>query len=170
MKIAILGSHPATVYMAPFGDLDWQIWACSPHNFERRDLPRIDQWFEVHDPAADKTRSDLYLEFVRSLTPAIPVWMRDRSRHPLARPYPEAEIRAEFSPFHFTSSLTWMVAKAILEQPETIGFWGILQASRTEYAQQRPGLQYFFNEAHRRGIDIVVPAVTGLFDPPENQW
>ncbi len=45
MKIAILGSHPASNNLAPFGDVTWEIWACSPQNYT---LPRIDAWFELH--------------------------------------------------------------------------------------------------------------------------
>ena len=48
--IAILGSHPATVQLAPFADPGWRIYSCSPHNVEKRTLPRVDQWFEVHEP------------------------------------------------------------------------------------------------------------------------
>lgn len=72
--IAILGSHPATVMAAPFGQADWQIWACSPHNVEHRTLPRVDQWFEVHTPIEDPTRAFGYLHAV-SRMPF--VWMRD---------------------------------------------------------------------------------------------
>ena len=59
--IAILGSHPKTVEHAPF-DKSWLIYACSPHNIEKRTLPRVDQWFEVHVPIADKTRQYPYLK------------------------------------------------------------------------------------------------------------
>ena len=39
--IAILGSHPATVMNAPFGDASWLIYACSPHNVEQLSLIHI---------------------------------------------------------------------------------------------------------------------------------
>ena len=134
MKIAVLGSHPITVWMAPFGDPDWKIWACSPHNFEKRELPRVDEWFETHMPAfCAKTRQRPYLDYVRSLSPQIPVWMRDRSGHPCAREYPEKELKREFRPGWFTSSIAYIMAKAIVEKPEAIGLFGIMQASDNEY-------------------------------------
>lgn len=170
MKIAVLGSHPATVYNAPWGDPDWQIWACSPHNFERRDLPRVDAWFEVHNPAPHPTRSDMYLEFVRSLTPVLPVYMRDRSKHPLAIQYPEQEMKAEFPEPWFTSSIAYILAYAIMKKPEAIGIWGILQESESEYAYQRCGTQSFLWEAHKRGIDVLVPSICTLFEPPPENW
>jgi hypothetical protein len=72
--IAILGSHPATVMAAPFDDPKWIIYACSPHNFELRTLPRVLEWFEIHIPIADKTRGYPYLRYLESLPL---VWMRD---------------------------------------------------------------------------------------------
>ena len=168
-NIAVLGSHPVTKMQAPFADPDWTIWACSPHNFEKERLPRVDEWFEVHVPAGDKetavkleewmnrfapagevgkiklhpehgplvlrppTRSPEYLAFVRELTTQMPVWMRDREGFPDAKQYPEKEMKARFSPFHFTSSIAFILAKAIVEKPKSIGLWGIMQASPNEY-------------------------------------
>lgn len=206
MKIAVLGSHPETKMKAPFDDPEWKIWACSPHNFEKERLPRVDEWFESHIPAGDKericsleqyvrsvaptgepgrivptkdkgpvvvlppTRSPAYLAFVNELSGQIPVWMRDRTNHPKALQYPEAELKREFSPFHFTSSIAFIMAKAIAAKPEAIGLWGILQASENEWAYQRPGTQYFIWEAHKRGIQVVLPeeARDLLAPPPEN--
>src|SRR3990167_6433029 len=72
--IAVLGSPPATVTQAPF-DKPWLIYACSPHNFEMRQLPRWDAWFEVHIPLADRTRAYPYLKFLETVPL---VWMRDK--------------------------------------------------------------------------------------------
>ena len=142
--IAILGSHPATVMAAPFGDPGWLIYSCSPHNVEKRTLPRVDQWFEVHDCIEDPTRAFGYLKAVSEMPF---VWMRDKralaSGHfPGARLYPENlkgssrvervkiptgpethEIRAAevpnqdglFCPYMFTSSIAYMLAKSIVD-------------------------------------------------------
>ena len=188
-KIAILGSHPLSVWQAPFEDPDWKIWACSPHNFEHRILPRVDEWFEVHRPARHQTRADEYLEYVRTLSETIPVWMRDRSGHPHAREYPEEELKAEFGEFNFTSSIAYMLAMAIKRIAEergqttafelskrvdsgddAIGLWGIMQASQNEYQYQRPGIQNWLLLAHQRGIEVVVPRASMLLHPPEEVW
>jgi hypothetical protein len=190
--IAILGSHPATVMKAPF-DKNWLIYACSPHNFEKRLLPRFDAWFEVHIPVADKTRADPYLRYVQTLPK---VWMRDTEalpRYPGGILYPEDELRGvgevvqgangpqtnmlkvgKFSYFHFTSSIAYMMAKAIddidngLAAP-CLGLFGIMQASANEYVYQRPGIQYFIDQCWRRGIKTVAPDISRLFEsPPEN--
>lgn len=137
--IAVLGSHPATVMKAPFEE-DWLIYACSPHNFEKRRLPRFDEWFEIHIPIADKTRAYPYLRFLETVPL---VWMRDQGAmhlFPGAKLFPEEEYKQpeNFGPFHFTSSIAFMMAKAIKDieagraEPQ-IGLWGIMQASPNEY-------------------------------------
>ena len=181
MKIAVLGSHPATKRQAPFDDPDWKIWACSPHNFEHGLLPRVDEWFEVHQPAlCEKTRVASYQEFVRSLVREdgpygkIPVWVRDKNEHPDALDYPEKEMKEKYGGgnfgFPFTSSIAYIIGKAIDEAPEAIGLWGIMQAAETEYAYQKPGIQHLFQAAHDAGIDIVVPEVSNLFSAPPDIW
>jgi hypothetical protein len=171
MKIAIMGSHPATKRLAPFDDPEWKIWACSPHNFEHGILPRVDEWFEVHKPAfCPDTRKAEYQDYVRSLAGKIPVWVRDKEAHPDARDYPEEELKKQFGPFRFTSSIAYIMAAAIDKKPEAIGIYGVMQASETEYAYQRPGIQGLIEEAHRRGIDVYAPEVSQLFRPQEDIW
>lgn len=171
--IAILGSHPATVMQAPF-DQNWLIWACSPHNFEKNKLPRWDEWFEVHIPLAHHTRAYPYL---RWLEQAPAVWMRDKNaigHFPGAKLYPEADLKSEFGPYVFTSSIAYMIAKAIKACEErnicTIGLWGIMQASPNEYTTQRPGIQHLVWEAVKRGIEVLAPPESKLFEPPADEW
>lgn len=193
--IAILGSHPATVAKAPFEQEDWLIYACSPHNFELRQLPRWDQWFEVHDTVVDSgTRGYHYLrsleesarhKLAQGQDPV--VWLRDKSALPWfpgGKLYPEDEMRAKFAlpddPYMqkffrpFTSSIAYMLAKAI-DDCETngipaIGIWGVMQASPTEYVYQRPGIQFFIAQAAARGIKVIAPKESGLFDVHEPKW
>jgi hypothetical protein len=202
--IAILGSHPATVMAAPFQDEGWRIYACSPHNVEQRTLPRVDQWFEVHDPIEDPTRAFGYLKAVSEMPF---VWMRDKRALASglfkgARPYPEAELRGTsviqklraqrpdgqvevrlvevpngdglFCAYMFTSSIAYMLAKAIVDCEavgiKQIGVWGVMQASPGEYTYQKPGLQYLLSEAMRRGIKVIAPRESCLFDMPTEKW
>ena len=202
--IAILGSHPATVEAAPFADESWLIYACSPHNVEKRRLPRVTEWFEVHDVIEDPTRAFGYLKAVSEMPF---VWMRDqralKSGHfPGAHQYPERELKGTstiqkvkvprpdggievrqvevpnndglFCPFQFTSSIAYMLAKAIVDCEmhgiKQIGIWGVMQASETEYTYQRPGIQYFIWEAHKRGIEVIANRESCLFDMPTWKW
>lgn len=180
--IAIVGSHPATVATAPFGDPGALIYACSPHNIEKRSLPRWDHWFEVHLPVQHETRSYHYLRGLeeqarqkqaRGEDPI--VWMRDQQalpHFPGSRAYPEAEMKRLFCPYLFSSSIAFMLAKAIVDAEaakiKQISLHGILQSSEAEYAYQRPGTQYFLWEATRRGIKVLAAAESKLFElPPE---
>jgi hypothetical protein len=172
--IAVLGSHPQTIMKAPLNNLKWLIYACSPHNVEHRTLPRINAWFEVHKPIADRTRAYPYLRYLESLPF---VWMRDKDalpHFPGGKEYPEKELKNTFSPFHFTSSIALMLAKAIVDCEtlgiRRIGLWGIMQAAPNEYTYQKPGIQYFIWEAARRDIEVVAPLESKLFEIPEEIW
>lgn len=191
--IAIMGSHPATVQDGPF-DLNWLIYGCSPHNLEfgaqdgsnpgLRYLPggkradggrfRVDEWFEVHLPIADATRPYGYL---RELEKLPLVWMRDQeglSRIKGARQYPEKDLKQRFGPFFFTSSIAFMLAKAIVDCERLgiprIGIWGVMQASETEYTYQRPGIQYFIQKATELGIQVLAPETSKLFEPQRESF
>ena len=202
--IAILGSHPATVEEAPFGDPAWVVYSCSPHNVERRTLPRVDQWFEVHNPIEDPTRAFAYVHAVSQMPF---VWLRDKRA--LASGlfkgghlYPEKELVGTstvqkvkvpvgpnqvearqvevpnmdglFCPYMFTSSIAFMLAKAIVDCEQNgarqIGIWGVMQQSEGEYTYQRPGIQYFIHEAMKRGIRVVANRESCLFDMPQWKW
>jgi len=206
--IAIVGSNPATVMAAPFGDETAFIYACSPDNTpfgmgkNARSLPRVDAWCELHLPIEDASRPFGYLQYVAKMPV---VWMRDERAmasglFPGARRYPEKELkgtstfqklqrqhqdgRAEvvqvevpnmdglFCPYMFTSSIAYMLAKAIVDCEangiKQIGLWGIMQQSDNEYAYQRPGIQYFLHQAMSRGIKVIANRESCLFDMP--QW
>ena len=171
MNIAILGSNPANKMDAPFDDPDWKIWACSTHNSPpHQELPRVDEWFELHDPVIDHTRPPEFLAWVKDLSTKIPVWMRDRVDYPDSKEYPDEEMKARFGPFNFTSTISYMLAKAISEGPEAIGIWGVMQASPNEWSYQRPGIQNFIQTAHDEGIKVIVPKESRLFRLPDNKW
>ena len=186
--IAILGSHPATVGMAPFEHPGWLIWACSPHNFEKRQLPRFDEWFETHIPLADATRQYNYLRFLESVPK---VWMRDKEamhNFPGAVEYPQDEIEQRFGPFNRTSSIALMMMKAIIQCEEMhaagqmpdpkIGLFGIMQASPNEFTYQRPTIQALAWEACKKErellgrprIRMIAPDISKLWDPPPEGW
>jgi len=198
--IAILGSHPQTVQKAPYHDKSWLIYACSPHNVEMRTLPRVDAWFENHLPIQDATRSYYYLRQLEKMT--CPIYMRvtelppddfpmdDKHRaaiyqqhaidkaniscFPTARLFPEIELKEKFCSFMFTSSIAYMLAKAIDDCEKNnykkISIFGVMQASKTEFAYQRPGIQYFIWEATKRGIQVIAPEESKLFHIAQEQW
>lgn len=165
-------------------------------------LPRTDQIFEVHLPLEDPSRPFPYLQWV-SQQPFVWVRDQHALvAMPGARLYPEKELKGTstlqrmkivnqdgsagekivevpnhdglFDPCQFTSSIAYMLAKAIVDAEadgiRMIGLWGIMQASENEYAYQRPGIQYFIHEAMKRGIKVVANRESCLFDMPQWKW
>jgi hypothetical protein len=94
-------------------------------------------------------------------------------RLPSAVIYPREEVYAFFGtergplPFmdtYMQSSVSYMLAMAIMQNPDQIGLWGIDMAAADEYGQQRPGCQHFFNEAFKRGIEIIAPPQSDIME------
>jgi hypothetical protein len=196
--IAICGSNPVTKHTAPFGDPSWLVYSCSPDNSPYgcnpscSELPRVDQIFECHAPLEDVSRPAAYLNWVAQQPW---VWMRDAralksGAFKGARPYPETKLFGTwtkmrdgstvptgdgvFCPQMFTSSIAYILAKAIVDCEEqgipTIGLFGILQSEQEEYKSQRPGTQYMLWEARRRGIKVLVAPESKLLEGPVNKW
>lgn len=160
MKIALVGCAPSYTD-APFRDPEWTVWACSSKNM--RALPRWDAWFELHVPLGPNH----YVEWLRTLPI---VYVREAAGLPGEALYPEADMRARFGPYFFTSSIAYMFALAITRKPEMIGLWGVEMATSGEYAGQRPGCHYFTQMARNEGIDVEVPDGCGLLAPPAENW
>jgi hypothetical protein len=168
MKIAVCGSAPSSRLLAPFGDPSWEIWACSPQNY---DYPRVDAWFEVH--SLDRK----YVPANKPYYAKLAVHDRVYISAPDARlpkgivmdPWPLVD---RFGPYFWTSSLAWMMAMAIEQKPETIGIWGVdMSASDELYSGQRAGMHYFMQEATRAGIEIALPPQCDLAQaPPLYGW
>lgn len=164
MRIALIGSAPSSVQLAPYSDPSWTIWACSPGAIPH--VKKLDAWFEIHGfPHPDFTPD--YLAWMQQLT--VPVYVIDKSLPdiPQAATLPVEDLLAKYGKYFFTSSLAWMFAMA-LEQPEVteIGLWGVDMAATEEYASQRPGCHFFITLAQARGIKITTPKESDLLRPP----
>lgn len=175
-KIAILGSAPSSIALAPFEDPSWAIWVCSPAAFATVASRRSDVWFETHrflpsEPGksgAPGTRpwfSPEFHQFLRDhkgpvfmsqVDPTIPNSVR----------IPFEELLKKYGPYHFCSTIPWMLALAIEQMPKAIGLWGIDMSSSEEYVQQRPACQHFMGMAKALGIEVVLPLESDLMRPP----
>ena len=162
MKIAIVGTHYATKSLAPYKHADWHIWACSPRNMG--ELPRHDAWFELHQPQILARRPEYqawcYTQPRIYLPEALP-------EAPGSVTYPREEMVAEFGPYFFTSSLSWMLALAISMKPETMGIYGVETSTAEEYAYQRPSHHHFIQVARDRGIEVIAAPSSSILRPPK---
>lgn len=187
MKIALVGSAPSSVLLAPYRDPSWQIWGCSPGVYYQ--APRTDAWFELHrfEPPVLGKPSEQRPWF----SPEYCAWM---SQHPCvwmsppipsymikgARAIPWQQLVEKYGHFNFTSSLAWMAAmaiEAILEsrakrtpdpnpEEDAIGFWGVDMAATEEYGYQRAGCQFFIQIAASLKIGTMIPPESDLMVPP----
>ncbi len=182
MKIALVGSAPSSVRLAPFGNPAWQIWGCSPGVYPL--APRVDAWFELHrwEPPvigkADLQKPWFSPEYCLWMGQQKLVWMAEPVPEiPNSRRFPAEELVRKYGPYFFTSSLSWMFAMAIEEilkdraqrntgAADEIGLWGVDMAAAEEYGYQRAGCQFFAQIAEQLGIRLVVPPESDLLLPP----
>lgn len=173
-RIALVGSAPSSVRLAPYGKDDWFLVGCSPGAYGVAG-PYANGWMELHrwEPQvaghAGTGQSWFSPEYVEFLTRFKgPVYMLEPlpPEVPNGTVVPYDGLMQEFGPYFFTSSLAWMLAMAI-QTPgvEEIGLWGVDMAAHEEYQWQRPGCQYFLQEAIKRGIEVTLPPESDLLQP-----
>ena len=105
--------------LAPYKDESWEIWACSPSNYQL--LPRVTRWFELHKGPQllswEGQSQDHYVDWIAYHSDPdhkrFDLYMIDQEYVPHAITFPKDDLIGEFSPFFFTSSFSWMIAGAI---------------------------------------------------------
>jgi hypothetical protein len=163
MKIALIGSAPSSVRLAPYGSPDWKIWGCSPG--AQAVVPRSDVWFELHrwEPGQPWFSKD-YCNFLRDYPGT--VWMAENVPEVKnCKVIPVDYLVGKYGPYFFTSTLSWMFALAMEENPQSIGLWGVDMAASDEWGYQRAGCQFFAMLARSKGIEVGVPPESDLLRP-----
>jgi len=176
MKIACIGSAPASLTLAPYGDPSWEIWGCSPAVYPV--AGRITEWFEIHrwEPpiVGNAARQVPWLspEYVQWMAKQKSVWMFEPVPEiPGSKKLPVSKLIAKYGHFFFTSSVAWMLAMAIDkiqasgETENAIGLWGVDMAATEEWGAQRQGCQFFIQMASSLGIQIILPPESDLMMP-----
>lgn len=178
-RIALLGSAPSSVRLAPFDDPSWTIWTCSPGAMNH--LKRVDAHFELHrwEPHQSWFHPD-YIKFMASL--GKPVYMIEPVKEiPMSVSYPKDDILRyvwsrnqkpdgtlvdmRFNPNAFGSSLSWMLALAISQHPDEIGLWGVDMAATEEWGGQKDGCLELIHVARCLGIKVTTPPESDLLRP-----
>ena len=155
-KIAILGTAPSSIALAPYNDPSWEIWNIGANQVHGQ---RFDRWFELH--------TKYVLESAGAWVPRLPFLKEAGNKlivgHlctneelPEAQLFPLKEITEVFGSY-FTSTVAWMIALAIYEGVDQIGLWGVDMIGDLEYSYQRSGCEYMLGIAKGRGIKIVLP-------------
>ena len=183
-KIAIIGTAPGSMTLAPFDDPSWSIWACSPGAFPYCASKRSDVWFEPHRwlptapglPGAPGTRPWFSADFHTFLgAHKGPVFMSEvQPTIPSSVRIPFEDLIAKYGPYFWTSTIAYMIAMAIdalqdraaRGEQVAIGLWGVDMSATEEWSYQRPGCQHFIGLAMSLGINIVLPPESDLMRPP----
>ena len=188
LKIAIVGSAPSSVRLAPFMDPAWTIFGCSPGVYPH--ARRVNAWIELHrwEPGVvgqpESQKPWLTPEYVMWMAGLPRVYMREHVPEiPNSVRLPIEKLVARWGNMWFTSSVAYMLAMAIddiLEirekraaekytlpegEQDTIGLFGVDMAATEEYFAQRPGCQHFISIAQGLGINIIVPPESDLLRP-----
>jgi hypothetical protein len=159
-SIAILGQGETAV-LAPFQDPSWEIWTMA-WVFT---LPRVDLRFDIHHPnfKADpmyKGHINSHVwepEYVKWIaTHDTPVMCHAEavdSFAPMGIEYPVEEVQAFYAGKDVLECTpSYMLAYAIMQKPERIGFWGMHFLGDTEYLFQLASFTYLMGYADAAGI------------------
>lgn len=161
-KVAIIGGAESRA-RAPYGDHSWDIWAFSSLKLH---TPRITRWFEMHalgdlkSQLRRETRQKMsylkYMQFLKQLD--CPVYMQQvHEDMPNSVRYPIEDALNAFGRC-FTSTVSYLIALAMLEGYDTIGVWGVHLVVGRAYTRQRPAVEYLLGVAQQRGINVYLPA------------
>ena len=163
--LAIVGSSPS-VPPAIF-DSTAEIWA---FNTALSTFPRADIGFQMHVDW-DRRYSPFYYEWLKA-NRSIPIYTRTLEPNiPLSLPYPFSNVFAMLKrvkhrnkPVHlFTSSHSWAIALAILQNRPRIDVYGIDLEYR-EYENQRDGFTFWIGFAGGRGIELNIHCADNIFN------
>lgn len=159
-KVAIVG-FTSSWKKAPFDDPEWEIWGL---NALYDKLPRYDRWFELHKRQVNL--NDEGPEHIWKLAAMpCPIYMHKHFDDiPTSVPYPLSEVLKIFHPY-LTSTFSYMVALAIMEDFQEIGVFGVDTADE-EWGSQRPSLEYLLGYAEGKCVKVTIPKESTLLRAP----
>ena len=172
-KVAIVGFAPSTMAESRFlfDDPDCEIWGLNQLYMTYntgQNLPDIakncDRWFQIHHRVtydANIVRDHSHHDWMAKQKD-FPIYMQEHNPEiPMSVRFPKEKIIDEFGTY-FTNSISWEIALAIQEGFEKIYLYGVDMATHSEYAYERPSVEYFLGWAKGRGIDIMIPQRSDL--------
>lgn len=163
LKVAIVGTASTSSGEAPWKDESWQIWSLGVNSAL---APRYDRWFELHtkDVLSAAGALDMRYEFLKAAGDKLVIGHDCWPELPEAKLYPWETVIAKFGRY-LTSSLSIMIALAIIEGADEIGLWGVDMVCPDEYVQQRSGCEYLLGYAKASGIKITIAKESPILRP-----
>jgi hypothetical protein len=168
-RICILGSAPSSRDLAPFDDKEVEFWTLA-----QRVEKRADRIFEIHCKEIIEKRNEE--KKVKSLADYLnnrypnnpPVYTIEKFENIINRVDYPLQKAIDFVKSHggnehyISSSISYMIALAILEQVDEILIYGVSMTHKTEYKQQRPNCEWLLGIASGLGIKITIPEQSPL--------
>lgn len=182
-KVALVGFCQTSREAAPYRDKTFEIWGLNRGYIF---MPRADRWFEMHGQHIynwQQRRPHKHVEYLQSFPG--PVYMHEQVPEiKTSVVYPLAKVAANLGPWvwrigdtnaengmlinsekvrdtgrepYLSSSIAYELALAIYEEFEEIHLYGIDLNTDSEYAWQKPGVEYLIGVANGRGIKVVLP-------------
>ena len=164
MNIAICGM--AQHDKSEVENFDGEIWGLP---WDEGRWPFFDRYFEIHPldllRKPEAQRRDGYEERLKSL-PIL--YMQEAYEDiPNAIRYPVEKVVDNLGFDYFNSSIAYLMGMALLEGADKIGIWGVDMADLepvpgdpsyiSEFAYQRPNMEYLIGLARGRGVDVYIP-------------
>jgi hypothetical protein len=183
-KIALIGKAPSSVHLAPYANPEWEIWILNTLGY-LNEIPRWDRQFELHDIELTKDKAyGQYNQWLQEQSKGTrPVILRDAPAEDwgtAACGFPYDAVFRTFSHLagrkYLTNTVSLMIALAVHEHIEKhlgqevaeLGLFGIDMAQHalkqghagwftSEYARQRPSVEYWVGIAEGYGIRVHIP-------------
>ena len=165
-KVAILGYAPSWS-KAPFDNDEFELWGINDLHVLIPKAKNITRWFDIHShkqlemmpirgiEEGSEASKGKYLANLASLP--YPVYMQEHFEDvPNSVKYPIEHIVQKFGRY-FTNSISYLLAMAIDEGYTEIHLYGVEMAQDSEYAYQRPSVEFFMGIARGLGITIHLP-------------
>jgi|TARA_Y100000310_G_scaffold308127_1_gene350904 hypothetical protein len=169
MNIAICGMAPHDT--SEVDNFDGEIWGLP---WDEGRWPFFDRYFEIHPldllRKPEAHRRDGYEDRLKSL-PVL--YMQEAYKDiPNAIRYPIEKVVENLGFDYFNSSISYLMGMALLEGANKIGIWGVDMADieptpgdpsyTSEFAYQRPNMEYLIGLARGRGIEVYIPEKSPL--------
>lgn len=181
--VAIVGFASSSREQTPFNDPRFEVWTMNHAPISW--IPRWDVLFELHSLEHLKTvgaHSTLPNEYIAWLEKQPgpgqeghrPIYMQDHfdsipaslglPREELNRWFAERGLKAKgcFATDYYTSTISYMMAIAIMQGRQEIHLYGIDLLQDEEYFYQRAGAEYLVGFARGMGIKVYVPEQSAL--------
>lgn len=191
-RVAILG-YTTSLEEAPWGNPEWELWGMN--NLHTRMTPeqvaQCTRWYQVHSEAEIQAVGVEHVAWLKEAHP-FPIYMIDpvegithapdgteirslaeRSGRPAAVVFPRAQLLTHFMRY-FTNSVSWEIAHLLFEALyddeyvlADLALFGIDMAVGSEYADQRPSVEFFLGLAQGLGVNLHIPESSDLLKAAE---